>query len=144
MRPELANGGADLGRLLRGPLRWAMREEGAGARRFFDETLTRHGLEVRALNAAVTALSERDAAAAIALGLADAAPGVRAAAAEMGLGFVSTGWECFDLALERGIYFRKLFQDLIARLRDPETAQLARLLGGYDLAEAGRLVWGQD
>jgi putative molybdopterin biosynthesis protein len=144
LRPELANGGVDLGRLLRRPLRWAMRQEGAGARRFFDETLTRYGSEVRTLNAQVTALSERDAAAALVLGLADAAPGGRAAAAEMGLGFVSIGWESFDLALERGIYFRKLFQALIARLRDPETAQLARLLGGYDLAEAGRLVWGQD
>jgi putative molybdopterin biosynthesis protein len=121
-----------------------MRQEGAGARRFFDETLTRYGSEVRTLNAQVTALSERDAAAALVLGLADAAPGGRAAAAEMGLGFVSIGWESFDLALERGIYFRKLFQDLVARLRDPETAQLARLLGGYDLADAGRLVWGQD
>ena len=144
LRPDLAKEGADLGRLLRRPLRWAMRQEGAGARRFFDETLTRHGVEAAALNATVTSLSEREAAAAIALDLADAAPGARAAAAETGLGFIPTGWESFDLALERGIYFRKLFQDLIARVRDPETASLAGLLGGYDLAEAGRLVWGQD
>jgi excisionase family DNA binding protein len=144
LRRDLASDGADIATLLRRPLRWAMRQEGAGARRFFEETLTRHAVDTRTLNAAVTALCEREAAAAIALDLADAAPGARAAAAETGLGFIPTGWESFDLALERGIYFRQLFQDLIARLRGPETANLAELLGGYDLAEAGRLVWGQD
>ena len=143
-REPAAEAGARLGRLLRRPLRWALREEGTGARRFFDETLVRHRVDGHTLNATAAVLSERDAAAAVALDLADAAPGSRGAATEMGLGFVSAGWESFDLALERGIYFRKLFQDLIARLRDPETARLAGVLGGYDLSEAGRLVWGQD
>jgi molybdate-binding protein len=91
-----------------------------------------------------TALSEREAAAAVSLGLADIAPGARSAASENGLGFVSSGWESFDLALERGIYFRQLFQDLMGRLADAETAGLAEQLGGYDLGETGRLVWGQD
>lgn len=144
LHPDLAAEGDDPRGLLRRPLRWAMRQEGAGARRYFEEILSRHRVDVRSLNVDVNALSERDAASAISLGLADAAPGCRASAAEHGLGFVGTGWEAFDLALERGIYFRKLFQDLIARLRDPETGRLAGLLGGYDLAEAGRLVWGQE
>jgi excisionase family DNA binding protein len=144
LRQDLGGEGLDLAALLRSPLRWAMRQEGAGTRRFFDEALIRHGVEARTLNTAVTALSERDAAAAIALDQADAAPGARATAAEAGLAFAPTGWESFDFALERGIWFRQLFQDLIARLQGPETATLAALLGGYDLAEAGRLVWGQD
>jgi putative molybdopterin biosynthesis protein len=144
LRPDLADAGADLGSLLGSPLRWAMRQEGAGARRYFEETLRRHGVAADRLHYGVTALSEREAASAISLGLADAAPGARSAAAENGLAFIAAGWEAFDLALERGIYFRKLFQALIARLRDAETARLAELLGGYDLGEAGRLVWGQD
>lgn len=144
LRPDLADEGDEPGALLRRPLRWAMRQDGAGTRRFFEEILSRHRVDARSLHVATTALSERDAASAISLGLADAAPGSRAAAAENGLGFVGTGWEAFDLALERGIYFRKLFQDLIARLQDTTTEHLAGLLGGYDLAEAGRLVWGQD
>ncbi len=141
---DLAEQGDDPGALLRRPLRWALRQEGSGARRFFDETLSRHRVDAKSLRLEVRALTERAAACAISLGLADAAPGSRAAAAENGLGFVATGWEAFDLALERGIWFRKLFQDLIARLRDPETEHLAGLLGGYDLTEAGRLVWGQE
>ena len=144
LRPDLTAEGDEPGGLLHRRLRWAMRQDGAGARRFFEEVLSRHRVDARTLHVTVTALSERDAASAISLGLADAAPGSRAAAAENGLGFVATGWEAFDLALERSIYFRKLFQDLIARLQDTETAHLAGLLGGYDLAEAGRLVWGQE
>ena len=130
--------------LLHRPLRWAIRQEGGGANRFFLETLNRHGVETAALDVTATALSERDAASRIALGQADIAPGARSAAAENGLGFVGTGWECFDFALERSIFFRKLLQDLIARLQDAETAELAAMLGGYDLSDAGKLVWGQD
>lgn len=130
--------------LLNQPLRWVMRQAGAGADRFFREMLTRHGVDAAALKATATALSERDAASRVALGQADIAPGARSAAAENGLGFIATGWECFDIALDRSIYFRKLLQNLIARIQDPETADLARMLGGYDLSDAGKLVWGQD
>lgn len=142
-RPDLP---AELGveELLKRPLRWAMRQEGAGAKRFFLETLTRLETDATALNTTATALSERDAASRIALGQADIAPGARSAAAENGLSFIATGWECFDIALDRGIYFRKLLQDLITRIQDAETADLAGMLGGYDLSDAGKLVWGQD
>jgi molybdate-binding protein len=143
VRPDLAPD-TDIGELLRRPLRWAMRQEGSGSARFLLETLSAHGVRHETLKLEVTTLSEGEAAAAIALGQADIAPGVRSAATEHGLAFVGTGWESFDLALERGIYFRQLFQDLVARIKDDETATLAHLLGGYDLSETGRLVWGQD
>ena len=39
---------------------------------------------------------------------------------------------------------RGLFQVLIACLGKPETADLAALLGGYDLSDSGKLVWGRD
>jgi excisionase family DNA binding protein len=144
IRPEPALQGLALEQLLRQPLRWAMRQEGAGAQRFLQEALSRFRVRSEDLGQTTTALSERDAACAITLGLADIAPGARSAATENGLEFIATGWESFDLALERGIYFRKLFQDLIARLKSPDTIRLGELLGGYDLQEAGRLVWGQD
>jgi len=144
IRPDLVGAETGVEELLHSPLRWAMRQEGAGARRFFLETLSRYRVDAESLQVSANALSERDAAVAISLGLADIAPGARAAASENGLTFVSTGWENFDLALERGIYFRRLFQDLVARLKDAETGRLAELLGGYDLAETGKLVWGQD
>jgi putative molybdopterin biosynthesis protein len=144
VRPNLGTPDLQPEDLLRRKLRWAMRQEGAGAKRFFLEILTRAGVSAESLDVTATALSEREAATCISLGLADIAPGARGAATENGLGFVSTGWESFDLALERGIYFRKLFQELLGRFQDAETKRLGDMLGGYDLADAGKLVWGQD
>jgi molybdate-binding protein len=87
------------------------------------------------------ALSERDAASAIAMGYADVATGVRAAATEFGLDFVPIGWEAFDFAMHRGIFFRTLFQKLLEHLRGGECQRLAQMLGGYELGETGNLVW---
>lgn len=130
---------ADFG-WLRG-LRWAMRQEGSGSKRFFIETLERHDITEEGLNVVATALSEREAAAQIRMGVADIAPGARSAATEFGLQFVPIGWEAFDLALHRGVYFRVLFQRLLEELRDPESRSIAARLGGYDFTELGTLVW---
>jgi putative molybdopterin biosynthesis protein len=76
--------------------------------------------------------------------MADVAPGARSAAAEYGWSFIPFGWESFDLALPRSIWFRRLFQDLIARLRSPASQAIADNLTGYDLSEAGDLIWGDE
>ena len=124
--------------------RRALRQPGAGAQRYFLEVLGRHGLEAGALDATATAYSERDAAAAVAMGEADAAPGVAAAAREHGLAFLPLGWESFDLAMPRNIWFRRLLQQLFRRLQGAEGTRLAEALGGYDLARCGELVWGEE
>ncbi len=134
----------DLGSLLKRPLRWVMRQQGSGARRLLDETLTGFSIDTGQLQISEEALSESAGAAAIAMGLADIAPGARATAAAHGLRFIPVGWEHVDLVLRRNIYFRKFFQDLILLLKGEQTAELAETLGGYDLAESGRLIWGQD
>ena len=126
------------------PLRWSLRQPGAGAQRFLMEQLSRLNLNADDLNIASTALSDREAAATIAMGIADLAPGVRAAATEYGLGFVSFGWESFDLAIPRSIWFRRLFQELLQRLKSPACHQLADSLTGYDLSRSGELVWGDE
>ncbi|MGB5623384.1 MAG: helix-turn-helix transcriptional regulator [Gammaproteobacteria bacterium] len=121
--------------------RWASRQEGAGSQRFLKETISRHRLNPARRRITSHAFSERDAAAAVAMGQADVAPGARAAATEFGLDFVSLGWEGFDLVMNRGIFFRRLFRCLLDKLRSPESQKMAQLLGGYDLSEAGDLVW---
>jgi putative molybdopterin biosynthesis protein len=126
------------------PLRWTLRQPGAGAQRFLMEQLCRFNLSADDLICATTALSEREAAASIAMGMADIAPGVRAAATEYGLDFISFGWESFDLAIPRTIWFRRLFQELINRLKSPACQQQADRLTGYDLSKTGALIWGQD
>jgi putative molybdopterin biosynthesis protein len=124
--------------------RWAQRQPGAGAQRLLLELLGKQRLNPDVLTTSLIALSEREAAAAIAMDQADVAPGVRAAATEFGLAFIPCGWEAFDIALPRRIWFRRLFQDLIARLKSESCAELATSFGGYDLTSAGELVWGDE
>jgi len=120
---------------------WVLRQDGAGSQRFFQELLARHNVSSDTLNVIGRANSERDAAATVVMGAAEVAPGARSAATEAGLAFVATGWEAFDFALYRGIFFRTLFQRLLDELRMPATQDLARALGGYDLSEVGKLIW---
>lgn len=143
LRPDLATAGLEPERLMTAAYRWVQRQPGAGAQRFFMEYRRTSGA-TEPLNVATTALSEREAATAIVLGLADVAPGARAAAAEAGLGFLPFGVEAFDLALPRNIWFRRLFQELMNRLQSGECRRMAELLGGYDFSESGQLVWGED
>lgn len=130
--------------LFNSPLRWSLRQSGAGAQRFLMERLSLYNRNVDDLNSVTISLSEREAAASIVMGIADAAPGVRAAATEYGLDFVPFGWESFDLAIPRQIWFRRLFQELISRIKSHSSQQLADTLKGYDLSRTGELVWGDD
>lgn len=116
--------------------RWLRRQAGAGSQMFLDSVLRDAGLTVEPVGEAT---SERQAAALIAMGAADCAPGIRAAAAEFGLDFLPLGQEAFDLVLPRPVYFRTLFQRLIRALGSPESRKLASLLGGYDLAPLGTM-----
>lgn len=140
VRPEHANQPA---RLLQSELRWAMRQEGSGSQRYLQEMLIQHKIKESSLASRVVAvaLSERDAGAYLAMDEADIAPGTRACATEFGLSFIPVGWEAFDLALSRSIYFRKLFQLLLDGLGSNEALDTSQRLGGYDLSELGRIVW---
>ena len=142
--PPVLNYTREIDKLFDRQYRWALRQSGAGAQRYLLEILGKHGLNASALKSEVTALSEREAAAAIAMDLADVAPGARAVATEFGLGFISLGWESFDFVLPRPIWFRRLFQDLVGRLRTGQSQELADELTGYDLSACGQLLWGDD
>ena len=87
-----------------------------------------------------TAYSERQAAAAVAQGEADCAPGVRSAAAEFGLAFLPLGWEAFDLVVPRPVFFRTLFQRLLETLRGDSLRAIAAGLRGYNLQPLGQVL----
>ncbi|MCH7880799.1 MAG: helix-turn-helix transcriptional regulator [Proteobacteria bacterium] len=124
--------------------RWSVRQPGSGGKRYLMEVLSKHGLNYDMLNITDTSLSEREAAASIALQKADIASGTRAIANEFGLDFISLGWEAFDLAIPRSIWFRHLFQNLIASIKSDLGQDIAYQLGGYQLSQCGNLVWGED
>ena len=142
VRPEVARAAGDPESLMSPEYRWVQRQAGAGTQRFLMEI--RKTAAGEALNVTATALSEREAATAVVLGDADVAPGARAAATEAGLAFIPCGMEAFDFALPRNIWFRRLFQELLGRLQSGECRRTADLLGGYDFAETGELIWGED
>jgi len=136
--------GSDRGRVdqLFGPgVRWVARQEGAGSERFLREIIAEHRLDPADRRITARAYSERDAASAVATGQADVAAGVRAAAGEFGLEFLPLGWEAFDLAMSRGMYFRTLLRSLLDTLRGAECQRLAQVFGGYDTGELGKIVW---
>lgn len=137
--PALA--GSDPEELFSRDKQWVMRQEGAGSRRFLQELIARHGLDPATRRGSTRAYSERDAASAIAMGYADVGIGVRAAATEFGLDFIPIGWEAFDFAMHRRMFFRTLFQKMVDYLRSSECHRLAQKLGGYDFGETGNLVW---
>jgi excisionase family DNA binding protein len=141
LTPGLHDADRRVERLFTPEVRWVARQEGAGSQRFLREIIAEHRLDPADRRVTARAYSERDAACAIATGQADVAPGVRAAAGEFGLDFLPIGWEAFDLAMSRGIYFRTLFRGLLDTLRGAECQRLAQVFGGYDFTDLGNLVW---
>lgn len=141
MAPGLWTGDSRIERLFAPDVRWVARQEGAGSQRFLREVIAEHRLDPADRRITARAYSERDAASAIATGQADVAPGVRAAAGEFGLEFLPLGWEAFDLAMSRGIFFRTLLRGLLDVLRGAECQRLAQVFGGYDCTELGNIVW---
>lgn len=138
------NNHADLKSILETDLKWCSRQNGAGSQRFLQETLQYFGIKEDTLNVCCTALSERDAASKITMNQADVAPGTRSIATEYSLGFIPVGWEAFDLALYRGVYFRTLFQNLLEEIKSKSCLELAKQLGGYDFSESGKLTWSAE
>jgi excisionase family DNA binding protein len=87
------------------------------------------------------ALAEDEVAAAVAEGRADAGFGIRAEAASRGLGFVPLLRERFDLVMARRQYFEPPVQALLGFARGTAFAARAARLGGYDIAETGRVAF---
>ena len=122
--------------------RVALRQPKAGGQILFDHLLAEAGL-TRADIAPTQdpARTEADAAAAVASGQADAAPGLEAMARQFRLGFLPLVTERYDIAIERRAYFEPRWQTLTAFCRTPAFTAKAAELGGYDLSSHGQVHW---
>lgn len=85
--------------------------------------------------------TETEAAAAVALGRADAAPGLEAMARQFGLAFLPTIEERFDLLVDRRAWFQPPMQRLLGFCRTDAFQAKALELGGYDLRDHGQVHW---
>ena len=122
-------------------LRFALRSEGAGSQRLLDVLLSREGLSRADLATAPRAAeTHADLAALIETGEADCGLGLQAAAGHLGF-LPLMADECFDLVMRRRDFFEPPVQALLAFARTEPFARRAAHLGGYDLADLGRVVW---
>ncbi len=123
-------------------LRVVRRQSGAGAARLFEHLLAEAQIAPDTLGwTEETARTETDAAAAVASGRADAAPGLASMARAFGLDFHATMTERYDLAVDRRAWFEPPFQRLLAFARSRALAEQAETLGGYDLSGLGTVQW---
>lgn len=120
-------------------VRWAMRPTGSSSGHFLASMLRAGGFGPQDCSIACEALDGHHAASLLVRNEADCAPGPRALASSYGLDFLSLGWEALDLVMPRSMFFRHLFQQLIARLHGQAVHDLANRLGGYDLSALGRI-----
>lgn len=131
----------DLSMLFQSGVRWAMRSDSSSVDRHLQELCAKHDFDPARLRVVRTVESEREAASMLAGRQTDVAPGSRAIAAEFGLGFVPLDWEAYDFALDRGVYFRTLFQRFVETLQSEDCQTYAQSLGGYDFQQCGRIIW---
>jgi putative molybdopterin biosynthesis protein len=118
--------------------RIALRPKGAGAQLLLLALLQQADLKLEQLNIiAPPAPTGPDIAQAIRAGRADCGIATRAVAT--GLDFVPLAWERFDLATRYRDYFRPALQSLLRFMAMPAFTARARELGGYDIADAGRV-----
>ncbi len=129
-----------IGDLVGGRHRVAVRQRGAGAQLLLEALLARIGAGVDEIGAVEPPCpTGPDAAQAVRAGRADCAIATRAVADAAGLSFVPLQWEVFDLVIRQRCYFRPPMQALVTCLRGPALAARAKELGGYDVADAGKV-----
>ena len=120
--------------------RISMRPKGAGAQLLLLALLHRAKITLDQLTA-VSPISPTgpDIAQAVRAGRADTGIATRGVANSAGLGFAPIVWEPFDLVMRQRDFFHPPLQALVRFLQSDALAARARELGGYDLAEAGKV-----
>jgi putative molybdopterin biosynthesis protein len=123
-------------------IRVATRQEGSGSALLLSKLVSDAGLELDDLEVAGQPVtSETDIAVAVREGKADAGLAIEAVAREQDLDFVPLQWERFDLVVRRVEYFEPPLQRLFAFARTEAFRDRAALLGGYEVSNAGAIVF---
>jgi len=136
--PERVRGFRELARRR---LRFVNRQRGSGTRLLIDRLLADEGIDPTALlGYANEEFTHAAVAATVASGAADAAFGLRAAAAEYGLAFVPHIRERYYLAVHARALATPAVATLIAALQGPIFERIVRRLPGYRGEDAGTVL----
>jgi putative molybdopterin biosynthesis protein len=124
-------------------IRVALRPEGSGSRLLLETVLA--DAEIALSETTIhprIAQTQEDVADLVAGGEADCGLAISAAAALRGLDFVPLGIrEDFDLVMRRRDYFEPPLQALFGFMRVEAFHRRAQVLGGYDVAQAGAVIF---
>jgi molybdate-binding protein len=116
--------------------RVARREPGAGTRVLLDQLLIAAGTDPPTVTGPELT-SHLEIALAVASGIADAALGLRATVADLGLEFIPLTWESYDVVLAGAALGAA--RPLVTAVTDPDVRAAIDAIGGYDLTAAGAL-----
>ncbi|MEZ5933630.1 MAG: helix-turn-helix transcriptional regulator [Alphaproteobacteria bacterium] len=119
--------------------RVAARQDESGAQALFTHLLAQAGIDQTMIEVTPPARSETDAALLVLEGRASVAFGLKALAAQYRLPFLPIVEERFDLLIDRRAYFEPPMQMFLAFCRSDRLSARAQDLGGYDLAQFGRV-----
>lgn len=123
-------------------VRVAMRQEGSGSALLFTKLVADSGISLDDIKPAGEPVSsETDIAMGVREGKADAGLAIEAVAREQGLDFIPLQSERFDLVVRRVEYFEEPLQRLLAFTRTKAFSDRAASLGGYNVANTGRVVF---
>ena len=118
------------------------RQDGSGSELLLRRLLVEAGHNIDDLSLIdETAKSETDLGLAVLDGRADAGLAVAAVACRLKLEFITLTHERFDIVIGQREYFETQFQALLEFARSDRFNRYADKLGGYDLAETGRVVY---
>ena len=130
---------ADLGRP---GVRIVNRRLGTGTRLLFDRELQKAGLQAEKIAGYTEeVLRHLDVGLAVLTGQADAGPGIRPIAAQLGLDFIPLRWERYDLLVTRERFFDKGIQLFLGLLHEDAFRAMAARYAGYDISASGSMLF---
>jgi len=131
----------DLRDLARPGIRLVNRPQGTGTRLLFFARLRQAGVDPHALLGWERTVATHDAVAAcVATGIADAGPGIRAAAEAYGLIFLPLGIERYDLIMPRRVHDSPSGRVLLDILSTKAWTSVAARTPGYETSRAGQVL----
>ena len=123
----------------------ANRPKGTGTRLLLDHELKKAGIDPSQINGYDNEFfSHVEVGIEVLSGRADAGIGIKAVASMLGLDFISLRWERYDLLIPKPFFFERNLQQFLGMLQEREFKRLAERLDGYDIKDAGRLLFPHD
>jgi putative molybdopterin biosynthesis protein len=120
----------------------ANRQAGTGTRFLLEYELEKHGLEAQSVKGFDhICLTHLDTGLEVLSGKADIGLGIHAVARILGLDFIPLREERFDFIMRKELFGESRVQVFLHFLRSKELIEYSRRLAGYDLKDAGNIIY---